>query len=793
MTAPVDTPDDTVVGELLGELEHDDRSSAGDRLRALRRPVAAMLAAQNTTARGLKIAGAILAYGLCIQVIFGPDQGSLASGIGVGALYGLIAVGLILIYRTNRIINFAVAAIGAFPAVLGALLVAVKGWSWWVVLPLAVVGGPMIGALVEVTIIRRFANAPRLIVTVATIGIAQILAYLTLLTPGWVGTADGIAIQRLPSPVSGFKVTDKFGVTVFTGDYVMAVAVVAAMALALAMFFRFTRMGIALRASAENADRASLLGIPVKRVGTVAWALAGLFGSVTIFIRASLVGIPVNGTLGYQVLLFALAPAVVARMESIPIAVIAGMGVGVLEFSILARTGTNDLAAAIMLAVILAALLAQRSTLSRAQDTGVSTWQALKEYRPIPNELRSLGEVLAFRVGLGVVVLVVALAAPFLIDHSEIFKLSLLPIFAIVAVSLVILTGWAGQISLGQFAIVGVGAITASKLYTDFNMDFWATFILGAVAGAAVAVVIGLPALRVQGLFLAVSTFALAGAAEKFFFVRKYSFGQAILPSEDGSYTFVRPVLWERYDLGPERNFYYFAVAILALVLAAAWSFRRHHSGRVLISTRDNVRGAQAYGINTIRTRLAAFAVSGAIAGIAGVLLAYQQGNIDASTYGVVPSVAVFVATVMGGLTSLPGAVAGAVLIQAVNLFGERRLEGISLLVTGPGLLVILLFLPGGFAQGAYQIRDSFLRWVATRRGILVPSLFADRRIETGEGESDIITKAEEHVESAGTFDVLAEPTIVCPTCSAVMVVSAAANHPHLQNPSLPDVEVTPA
>jgi len=213
----------------------------------------------------------------------------------------------------------------------------------------------------------------------------------------------------------------------------------------------------------------------------------------------------------------------------------------------------------------------------------------------------------------------------------------------------------------------------------------------------------------------------------------------------------------------------------------------------VLISTRDNVRGAQAYGINTIRTRLAAFAVSGAIAGIAGVLLAYQQGNIDASTYGVVPSVAVFVATVMGGLTSLPGAVAGAVLIQAVNLFGERRIDGISLLVTGPGLLVILLFLPGGFAQGAYQVRDSFLRWVSTRRNILVPSLFADRRVESGEGEADIISKAEEHVESSGTFDVLAEPTIVCPTCGELMVVSAAARHPHLQNPSLADVEVAPA
>ncbi|MGQ0830350.1 MAG: branched-chain amino acid ABC transporter permease [Microthrixaceae bacterium] len=771
---------------------HDRGGELPERAAATARKVGGALRSQAPAARASKAVAVGIAYCIGIAAFFSPDLGSLASGVAAGALYGLIAVGLILIYRTNRIINFAVAAVGAFPAVLAALLIAVRGWNWWVVMPLALLGGPLIGAAVEVTIIRRFATAPRLIVTVATIGISQILAYITLLTPGWVGTEDGIAIQRVPSPVSGFKVTDKFGVTVFTGDYVLAIAVVAAMALALGLFFRFTRMGIALRASAENADRASLLGIPVKRVGTVAWALAGLFGSVTIFLRASIVGIPVDGSLGYQVLLFALAPAVVARMESIPIAVVTGMGVGVLEFAVLSRYGTNDLAAAIMLAFILVSLLAQRGSLSRAQDTGVSTWQALKEYRPVPSELVGVREVRIFRGVLAALAVALLLGAPFLISSPEIPKLSLLPPFAIVAVSLVILTGWAGQISLGQFAIVGVGAMTAGKLYADFNFDFWATFLLGALAGAIVAVVIGLPALRVQGLFLAVSTFALAGAAEKFFFVRKYSFGQAVLPSQDALFEFRRPVLWERYDLEPERNFYYFSVAILALVIAAAWSFRRHHSGRILISTRDNVRGAQAYGINMIRTRLAAFAVSGAIAGIAGVLLVYHQRNFDASPYGVGPSVAVFVATVMGGLTSLPGAVGGALLIHGVNLFGDQRIDNISLLVTGPGLLLILLFLPGGFAQGAYQIRDSFLRWVSERRGILVPSLFADRRVETGEDQADVISKAEERVE-AGAFDVLSEPVITCPVCDVSLPLSAAADHPHLRPSADRAPEVAPA
>ncbi|MGH9274234.1 MAG: branched-chain amino acid ABC transporter permease, partial [Acidimicrobiales bacterium] len=397
-------------------------------------------------ARTGRVAALVLAYAVGIKLVFDPDLGSLASGIAVGSLYGLIAVGLILIYRTNRIINFAVGAVGAFPAALAGLLVAAKGVSYWLVVPIVLIGGPLIGAAVDILVIRRFATAPRLIVTVATIGVAQILAFATLYVPQWLNTEEGLLSQRLISPASRFRVTDSFDVTIFTGDYVLAVVVVALMALGLTAFFRFARMGIALRASAENADRASLLGIPVRRVGTVAWALAGLFGAVTIFLRSSLVGIPTDGTLGYQVLLFALAPAVVAKMESIPVAVIAGMAVGVLEFSILSRTGSNDLAAAIMLAFILAALLSQRGTLSRAQDSGVSTWQALKEYRPVPSELRHLTEVRAFRAIAGGLTLALLLAAPFLIDAAETPKLSLLPIFAIVAVSLVILTGWGGQI-----------------------------------------------------------------------------------------------------------------------------------------------------------------------------------------------------------------------------------------------------------------------------------------------------------------------------------------------------------
>ena len=245
----------------------------------------------------------------------------------------------------------------------------------------------------------------------------------------------------------------------------------------------------------------------------------------------------------------------------------------------------------------------------------------------------------------------------------------------------------------------------------------------------------------------------------------------------------MRPILWQRVDLSNDRSFYYLCVVFLAVALLAARSFRRNRSGRVLIAARDNQRAAPAYSINLARTRLAAFAISGALAAMAGVLLAYQQQAVDAGAYGIVPSIEIFVATVIGGLTSLPGAVGGAVLITWVKLFGEDHLKGITLLVTGPGLLFILLLLPGGFAEGFFRMRDSFLRFVANRHDILVPSLVADRRVEAIEADKNIIIEAEQHVEAAETFDTVLGRSVTCPVCGQRVPLEEAPDHEHLRAP----------
>src|SRR5206468_2820410 len=169
------------------------------------------------------------------------------------------------------IVNFACAGLGAVPGILCALLINFRHWSWYASFPICLGLGLVLGALVEFLIIRRFANAPRLILTVATIGISQILAYIGVYIPIWMGS-KGKNVAALQTPFSSHHF--RIGNERFSYDYIFAVVVIVLVVALLAAFLRYTRIGIALRASAENADRASLLGIPVGRVQTVAWMIA---------------------------------------------------------------------------------------------------------------------------------------------------------------------------------------------------------------------------------------------------------------------------------------------------------------------------------------------------------------------------------------------------------------------------------------------------------------------------------------------------------------------------------------
>ena len=704
---------------------------------------------------------------LFIRILFGPEAfdffhparwpsaiPNLDQGIALGALYGIIGVGIILIYRTARLINFAAGAIGAVPAILALLLDLQDHVSYLLVAPIVLVGGPLFGAGVEMLVMRRYSRSPRLIATVITIGVAQSLAILGFFIPIWLGQKANNVQSLVPTPWDNFIIHNHRGQPALDGNQIAAILSVLVLTAGLGAFFRYTRLGIALRASAENADRASLLGIPVKRVATAAWALAGLLSGVAIFVQAPLTGTPSDATLGFDTLLYGLAAAVIARMQSFTVALFSGIAIGVIITSSIVHSGDDSVSSSIMLLLILGALLAQRRQLARALDAGEGTWQTVKQFRPIPVELRSLPEVVRARATMFVVAVGLMVALPYIAGANNISYLILLPLYGIVAVSMVVLTGWAGQISLGQFGLVGVAAGVSGGLVANHNIDFFAALALGVVTGVVAAVVIGLPAVRIQGLYLAVTTLAFSYAVQNFVLNKHYFIGKHIMPSGDSSHLY-RPVLYGVIDLTDDRSFYYVCLIFLALTMAAALAFRRNRSGRILIAARDNQRAAPAYAINLARTRLAAFAVSGGIAGVAGVLFAYAQRDVVPGSYSVEASILVFLAAAIAGVSSVSWSVFGVMALEASVAFGPRlydlthsqTLESIlPLLLTGPLLLINQYFYPGGSAQSGFDRRDQWLRKLAAKHAIVVPSLVADVRVEQ-EGEPDVIVEAERHVE----------------------------------------------
>jgi branched-chain amino acid transport system permease protein len=486
-----------------------------------------------------------------------------------------------------------------------------------------------------------------------------------------------------------------------------------------------------------------------------------------------------------------LAAAVVARMERIGLALGAGMCVGIVIFGSVKKTGDSNLASAIMLVIILIALLVQRGIISRALDAGTSTWQSVKQFRPVPTELRGTTEVGIARGALYALVALVLVGAPYVVHQSDLGLLAFVPIFGMVAVSLVILTGWAGQISLGQFGLVGAGALVTGGVIAHHNIDFFAALGLGILAGVVAAVIIGLPAVRIQGMYLAVTTLAFGYAMQGYFLNSHYWVGKHMMPNPLVA-NIRRPLLYGRISLENNRSYYYVCLVLLVAVMGAAYSFRKNRSGRVLIASRDNQRAAPAYSINLVRTRLAAFAVSGGIAGMAGVLIVYQQHQVASASYGVPASLEIFLATVIGGLTSVGFAVSGAMIFEFLLLFGPRyyhflgqnMITIIPLLLTGPLLVVNLYFYPGGSAEAGFQQRDMFLRWVARRKGILVPSLVADKRVEEEERRQadEIVEIAERHVEEV---EAVGAGIIACPVCGERLDMQAAMEHEHLRPDAL--------
>jgi len=364
-----------------------------------------------------------------------PPLGEIVFGALIGLLYAMVAFGLILIYRANRIINFAQAEIGACAALLGVLLIKVHHMPYLLAFAVAMVAAVVSGAIVEIIIIRRFVRAPRLVLSVGTIGIALIFAVIQFYIPKWLG--GGFLVDPTPpkTPFSGMRF--KIDPLIFDANSIVIVFAVALVIAGLWAFFRFTDIGIGVRAAAENSDRAKLLGISTGMLSSVVWMLAAALSGLGVFLRIPVIGIPIGADVGPYVLLYALTAAVIARMDSFYIAAIAAVCIGVIEQCMYFFSHDGNLGAALMLPILLVAMLGQRGKLSRGEDSGVATWSMAKEFRPVPPELVRLPEVEWGRFSAMALTVAAVIGLPFLMAYQRQILLSVVVIYAIVAVLLV--------------------------------------------------------------------------------------------------------------------------------------------------------------------------------------------------------------------------------------------------------------------------------------------------------------------------------------------------------------------
>jgi ABC-type branched-subunit amino acid transport system permease subunit len=625
----------------------------------------------------------------------------LITGMGIGAL----ALGLVLVYRASRVINLAQAEVGAAGAALMALLVRDGHVPYGVAAVAAIGGAAVAGAVIEGVVIRPLRDSPRAVVLIATLGVTQLLLAVSI------SVINSITNRSAGYPALFTATLDLGRGVVLHGPDLLLLGVVPALALALAGFLRWTSVGAAIRAASDNRDAARLAGIPVGRIGTLVWAIAAAVSAVTTLIL--LAGQPLVGTesLGPEVLLEALAACVLARFTSLPKALGGGIAIGVIGqvvFYNYPHGGERDL---VIFVVILATLLFQSRGQGRVEES--SSWLLAGVLRPVPRAVAASRRYRALGPGLAVAALAASALISVVSSNARTLTFTAIAAYAILALSTTLIVGAAGQVSLGQVGFFGVGAAVSYQLSVSVGVPFWLAFLGAGGAGALASVLVGLPALRVRGLLFSVTSLGFALVAQSWLLAKPWLIGAGLAVP--------RPILGP-IDFAGQHAYFMFALLVLGGAMWLTRNVMRGGPGRRIVAVRDNEGGAAAFAVRLARTKLLAFAAAGFLAGIAGALYGHGLQNISVNDFpvanpgvqvGAVDSLRIVAIAVIGGLGSIPGAVAGAVLVVGIDQLTNSVV--LQLLGSSIGLLALLLFLPGGLVSVIDPVRGRLLRWAAVR------------------------------------------------------------------------------
>lgn len=607
-------------------------------------------------------------------------------GLGLGAIAALSGVGLLITYRATGVFNVGHGAIAMLAAYLFWQLADAWSVPVWVAAPLVLfVFAPAFGVLLERVVFRplqrRFASPAEALV--ATIGILVLL----------LGIAYAVWGQQTRHPTSLFptRVLHPGSLTLHLDAFFdLAVVLLGTGALGLAL--RLTPLGTQIRAVVDRRDLAELSGIDADRVAAIGWAIGSVFAALTGILLASQLSLdPFNLTL---VVLETFAVPVIAGLTNIPIAIAAGiaLGVGMSEMTLFTPTNPqvvdiwNALHANAPVVLLLLALLLRRRLAQSGGDAGIATTFAQ----------RRASEPSIPRMAVQYALAAVALFAPLAFDPVSLHQAQEVPALGIIFVSIVAVTGYSGQISLGQAGYAGLGALFFARVSND--VPEVAALAVGIVAAGLVGFLTGYPAIRRRGLFLALTTFAVGA------FVSRFVFNQPYFTS---GVTVSRPSLFG-LSLAGDRAFYLFELGMLALAFLIMYNLRSGALGRSLIAIRDSEDGARSVGVDVRSLKVLIFTVSAMLAGLGGALLAQQKLSFTATDFDpLAASLPWFTVVVVFGADSAAAAIGGAAFVVLIN----RAVGNPAAYEIVVGLIAAFLgYLPGGVAE----LGRRTLEWVTT-------------------------------------------------------------------------------
>lgn len=631
-----------------------------------------------------------------------------------GLVYALVAFGLLLIYRATGVINFAHGQIGAFGGYIMGLLWVRYDIPYGLSLPLALASGVLLGIAAELTL-RRLFTQPRLLLFVATLGLTQVIQLLQLRLPIAEEQATSVTYPVL---ISG--TWDVAGITV-TGPQLTVLLIVPILMLFFGWLFQRSTFGMQVRATADNLPAAQLAGISVRAVSTKVWALAGLLASLSALLMAPLQGgslATVNTALGPKLLLLSLTAAMVGRMKSFSWTLVGGLLGGVIDRFLLTWALNGDAPTGSNTAVLFMLLVVVLFTVGRRQSMREDAWQLTTKVRAARAELTRHPLYRGLTLGGSLLLVALVLVVPSQIDKaSRMLEFSAIPAYLIVALSVTVLTGWAGQLSLGQFGFVAVGAYVT--VYYARELPYGVALAIGVAWGVAAAIVVGIPALRLRGLYLAVVTLGFGLAVRSWFIIadKVSTEGGGVSKLDVDRTDGIQLLFWKVQG----RNFdgvYWFGWLCAALCIVLVWRIRRTGIGRSIIAVRDNENSAAAYTVSPARAKLLAFAVSGGLAAFAGGLLVLSAPNaqfkIEGGMFEFDESLRVVAVAVIGGISSITGAVLGTLVIVALPIVFNGTSQ-VKLFASGVGMMVVLLYFPGGLISILHSARDNLLDWIARR------------------------------------------------------------------------------